>query len=66
MISRKKLYHNVSGYNNHLIPLKTVEKIKECDFLCVGENAEKYIFFCLEKKFEKENPTVKVTTKVIC
>lgn len=33
---------------------KLQEKFKECNFLCVDDNNEKYIFFCLEKHLKKK------------
>ena len=36
--------HNICRYDNRLTLPKLAEKCKEFDFLCVGENIEKYFF----------------------
>ena len=33
--------------DNHLILPEIAKKSKECNFLCVGENTKKYVFFSL-------------------
>ena len=38
------LAQNTSGYENRLKLPKLAENFKDCDFLCVGENTERYIF----------------------
>ena len=37
--------HNSSRYSNHSLILKSVQKFKNCNFLCIGGNTGKYIFF---------------------
>ena len=56
---------NAYGYVNLIIP-KITQKIRDCEFLCIGKNAEKYVYLFAQKKNWKRNPTEKITTKVIC
>lgn len=37
--------HNSSGYDNHLIIVNIAEKLRDCSFLSMDENTEKYNFF---------------------
>lgn len=44
--------HNLLGYDNHLIITKVAEKFKDCSFLLIFENTNKYILFSLREEFE--------------
>ena len=45
---------NAYGYVNLIIP-KITQKIRDCEFLCIGKNAEKYVSFRSEKKLKKKS-----------
>ena len=53
------LAYNSSGYDNHLMFPKIGGKFKECNFLRVGENTEKFIFFAQKKDWKRKNIMVK-------
>ena len=57
--------NNFSGGDNHLITVKVAKKIKDCNFLCIGENTDKYIFSSLENNLDKKTIRVKQGRKVI-
>lgn len=48
------LAYNYYGYHNHLILLRTAEKLKECYFIRDDKITESFIFFHVEKDW-KEN-----------